>query len=363
MATGEVPASPKAVRLPLADVIICTHALDRWDLLKRAVDSVRRQGVLPQRLIVGVDHNDELVQRCLEEWRDGGGDASVEILPVANQFAGRKGSTINTALLHTRSEIVVLLDDDAVAAPDWLERLLTVYATRPEAVAVGCAPLPNYQAPRPSWFPPEFDWVLGCHYKSMPEQLGPTHRLIGTSLSVRRDAILDIGGWHQDDHDDMDVSERISHIHGPGSVLYEPRAVVRHYVPAERVTWSYFWRRCYYTNQRKPTVLADLGGAANLRAELRFVASVVKRLPSALSTTLTGHPERLVQILTALAGIAIAGCGYGVAKAKFAFGRRVEFFGKVQNRTTSNASAPLTTGLSPADVERARASVQPAGDG
>jgi glucosyl-dolichyl phosphate glucuronosyltransferase len=345
-----------ATSLPYADVIICTHALDRWALLKRAVDSVLAQGVLPQRLIIAVDHNDELVQRCQQEWCNGKNGSSVEILAVANRFAGRKGSSINTALLLTGSEIIVFLDDDAEAAPDWLERVLTVYATRPGAVAVGCAPLPNYEAPRPGWFPPEFDWVLGCHYQSMPDQLGPTNRLIGTSLSARREAILDIGGWHQDDHDDMDLSERIAHQYGPGSVLYEPQAVVQHFVSAERLTWSYFWRRCYYTNQRKPTVLADLGGAANMRAELRFVFGVLRSCLPACRAALTGHPERLVQLLTALVGIVIAGSGYAVAKARFVLGRRVEPVGKVQNRTTSTGSERLTTGLSPADVERAKAS-------
>jgi cellulose synthase/poly-beta-1,6-N-acetylglucosamine synthase-like glycosyltransferase len=87
----------------------------------------------------------------------------VEIVVVPNQFAGRLGSARNTAPLQARADIVAFLDDDAGVAPDWLERLLAVYAMHPEAVAVGGTPRPNYGAPRPSWFPPDFDWVLGCH--------------------------------------------------------------------------------------------------------------------------------------------------------------------------------------------------------
>src|SRR6516164_275773 len=63
----------------------------------------------------------------------------IEIIVVANQFGGRLGSARNTALLVSRSEIVAFLDDDAEATPDWLPRLLAVYATRPAAVAVGGA--------------------------------------------------------------------------------------------------------------------------------------------------------------------------------------------------------------------------------
>ncbi|SHT77893.1 putative glycosyltransferase [Mycobacteroides abscessus subsp. abscessus] len=348
--------------LPTADVIICTHSLQRWGLLSRAVESVLAQPVLPQQLIIAVDHNDELVERCRREWGADNQYSPVRIIAVPNQFAGRKGSTINTALLHTQSEVIVFLDDDAEASPDWLERILAVYATRPNVVAVGCAPLPNYEGPRPPWFPPEFDWVLGCHYQSLPNELAPTNRLIGTCLSARRDAVLDIGGWHQDDHDDMDVSERLTHRFGPSNVLYEPEATVRHFVPAERLTWSYFWRRCYYTNQRKPTVLADMGGAANMRAEFRFVWNVLKTIPSAIGSAVIGRPQRLIQTLTSIIGIVLAGSGYAIAKARFVLGRRVEPVGKVQNRTTAHGAERLTKGLSPEDVERARALAPPAAD-
>ena len=198
-----------------ADVVICTYTLDRWQLLVRAVDSVLAQHVAPQQLIIVIDHNDELLQRCRQRWVQAGVDSPIEIVVMANQFAGRLGSARNTALLRARADVVAFLDDDAEAAPDWLERLLDVYARNPTAVAVGGAPLPNYGAPRPTWFPPEFDWVFGCHYRSLPTQLAPVRHLIGASMSVRRDDILAVGGFHADDHDDMDLSHRIAHAHDP----------------------------------------------------------------------------------------------------------------------------------------------------
>ena len=156
-----------------ADVVICTYTLARWELFVRAVESVLAQTVAPQQLIIVVDHNDEVLARCRQEWGAGRADSPVEIVVVASQFAGQQASSRNTALLLARADIVSFLDDDAEAAPDWLERLLAVYATHPEAVAVGGAPRPDYGAPRPSWFPPEFEWVFGCHYRSLPDRLAP----------------------------------------------------------------------------------------------------------------------------------------------------------------------------------------------
>ncbi len=328
--------------VPRADVVICTYTAARWELFARSVKSVLAQRIPPQRLIIVVDHNPGLLEQCRQEWGGGRPESSVEIVIVANQFAGRLGSARNTALLHARADIVAFLDDDAEAAPDWLERLLAVYATHPEAVAVGGAPRPNYGAPRPWWFPSDCDWVFGCHYRSLPNRLAPVRHLIGANMSVRRDAILAAGGFHADDHDDMDLSHRIARAHGRATVCYEPLAEVRHYVPPERLTWSYFWRRCFYVNRSKVGAFADMGQAGNIGAELRFVVSVLLGLGQALLAALCGRPERLAQALVAVVGVVLAAGGYVVGRIQLARGRRAEV---------------LTTGLSAADIEQARAAV------
>ncbi len=209
---------PAAATASHADVVICTYTLERWELLVRSVESVLAQRVVPRQIIIVVVH-DDVFARCRQEWGAGRADSPVEIVVVANQFAGGLGSARNTGLLQARADIVAFLDDDAEAAPDWLERLLAVYTTHPGAVAVGGAPRPNYGAPRPSWVPPDFDWVFGCHYRSLPDQLAPVRHLIGANMSVRREEMLAVGGFHADDHDDMDLSHRIAHEHGPAAVL------------------------------------------------------------------------------------------------------------------------------------------------
>ncbi len=339
-------AAPATAIASSADVVICTYTLARWELFARAVQSVLAQTVLPQRLIIVVDHNDELLARCRQEWGPAAGragaDSPVEIVIVASRFPGRQGSSRNTALLLAQAEIVSFLDDDAEAQPDWLEHLLAAYTTHPEAVAVGGAARPNYGAARPSWFPPEFEWVFGCHYQSLPDRLAPVRHLIGTSMSVRRDDMLAVGGFHADEYDDMDLSHRIAHDHGPAAVLYQRCAEVHHYVPPERMTWSYFWRRCFFVNRGKVGALADMGDSGNIGAELRFGAGVLLRIAPALLAAVTGRPERLRQALIALVGLALAGCGYVAGRVQFARGHRPEV---------------LTTGLSAAQVRRALAGV------
>ena len=69
----------------------------------------------------------------------------------------------NSGIAAARGAIIAFLDDDAIAAPDWLEQLLAGYSS-PNVLGVGGAIEPQWQGGRPRWFPPEFDWVVGCTY-------------------------------------------------------------------------------------------------------------------------------------------------------------------------------------------------------
>jgi glucosyl-dolichyl phosphate glucuronosyltransferase len=295
--------------VPSADVVLCTYTEERWDMLERAVASVQAQTVAPAKILISVDHNDAVLARCQARW---GPDAVVIGPPVevfANRFAGRLGSARNTAVERSTAEVIAFLDDDAEADPTWLETLLQVYATT-DAVAVGGAPLPNQQVPRPGWFPYEFDWVFGCHYAGLPEVRQPVRHLIGASMSVRADAWRAVGGFHSDKHDDMDLSHRIAAAHGAAAVVYEPKAVIYHFVHPERLTWDYFWRRCYTINRGKVRAFSDMGPAGNIRAELEFAGRMAGSVARKLLRGLRGDTDAVRQAAAIVAGLAAAAAGH-----------------------------------------------------
>jgi hypothetical protein len=212
---------------------------------------------------------------------------------------------------------LVFLDDDAAAEPDWLEHLLAPYDD-PRTVAVGGAPLPAYETGRPRWFPVNFDWVFGCAYEGMPKQLSPLAHLIGANMSVRRTVFEEIGGFHSIDFDDLDLCMRVA-AHRPGQqLLYEPRAIVRHYVPAQRVAWRYFWRRCFFVNREKVEAFADMGEAANIRAEREFVRrAVTTQVAKDLDDVRRGRWVGLSRLGAMMVGVAMAGLGHVVGRVQF----------------------------------------------
>jgi glycosyltransferase involved in cell wall biosynthesis len=294
---------------PSISAIVCAYTLDRWELFLASVQSLRSQTVHPLEIIVCIDHNDEMLKSALESDAIRG-DRSIPLTVVANRYGGRLGSARTTAAELARGDILVFLDDDARAEPDLLERLRASYFV-PSVVAVGGAPLPDYSRPRPVWFPHEFDWVFGCVYAGLPTELGPTPRLIGATMSVRREALRQIGYFHSDNHDDMDMCHRLARRWPNKQILFEPRAIARHYVHQDRLTWSYFWRRCFFVNRGKVAAHRNLPGTGDLEADRRFVTEALNRgLRREARHVLRGDFGGLLRIACLNAGILLAASGY-----------------------------------------------------
>lgn len=293
-----------------ASVIICAYTEDRWALLVQSVESVLHQDRRPIEVIVCVDHNDALLERCRHKWARGRDGAQLPVTVIANKYEGHLGSARNSATEISNGDIVVFLDDDAWADQDWLERLLAPYDDE-RVIAVGGAPLPEFENERPGWFPFEFDWVFGCVYDGLPETRATQARLIGANMSVRREALVAIGGFHSDNHDDMDMCHRLAYAFPNQRVVYEPAARVHHYVPRARTTWHYFWQRCFFVNKGKVEAFSQMEEAASLSADVGFVSHAVSRgVPRALGQVVKGDLWGVARAGAIVAGIALAGAGH-----------------------------------------------------
>ena len=307
-------------------VVIPAYTLERWELIQKAVESVRAQTAPVEAVVLCVDHNAELLERARVQWPPSDRDPPVRV--ITNEYdehlSGREthrrahgtarrfgaGSARNTAVASLSSDIVAFLDDDAWAEPHWIEELLATY-TDPSIVAVGGAPLPDFETARPTWFPLNFDWVFGCAYRGMPTEPAPLRRLIGANLSVRLDAFRAVGEFQSVDFDDLDLCSRLIAHYGSTSVYYTPRAVVHHYVPAERVTWRYFRRRCFFVNREKVEAFHNMGSAASLAAEREFVLNTLaQQCVADFKRGLAGEPGAFRSIAAMFIGIVMAGLGH-----------------------------------------------------
>lgn len=269
-------------------VIICAYTEQRWEELASAVESVQNQSLLPREIIVVIDHNPALFRRAQERF------LGVTIL----ENKGSKGlsGARNTGWTTAQSEIIAFLDDDAIAAPDWLENLTTCYAEQ-DVVGVGGKIVPLWEIPRPAWFPSEFYWVVGCTYRGMPTANAPVRNPIGANMSIRRAALAEVEGfcesfgWERDKDisreklkwlkpslgdEETELCIRISQQLPEARWLYVPSAVVQHRVPVLRVRRAYFLWRCYGEGLGKASLVKRHNTSTGLSSERTYT---LKTLP------------------------------------------------------------------------------------
>ncbi|MGI8829882.1 MAG: glycosyltransferase [Candidatus Limnocylindria bacterium] len=310
MTTPTAGTVPTATPLVDATVVTAAYAMARWDLTCRAIESTLAQQPLPREILVAVDHNPELLARLRDRWEHPGDGGHPRIRIVPSRYDGHHGAALTTAAELAESTFLISLDDDAAADPGWLKRMLDGLR-EPNVLAVGGAPLPVYETRRPTWLPPEFNWVFGCAYVGLPTHRAPILHLIGTTMAVRRDDLLAIGGIHSDDFPDMEMSHRLRLLRPAGRLLYDPEATVRHFVPTVRTTWRYFRHRIFSVNRSKVWAVREMGEAGHLGAERGFVTRIAPAgILHGLRDALRGDLGGLARAGAILVGLALAAGGY-----------------------------------------------------
>ena len=304
-----------------AGVIICAFTPDRWTDLKRAVDSVVSQRPPPTEVIVVIDHHDELLHRAQARWPSRLNDGDLRLLPRVVSSVGSPGlsGARNTGVAASTADIVFFLDDDATATKGWLASLLPHYEDA-GVLACGGAAVPHLAVPRPSWWPPEFDWIVGCSYIGMPTEPARIRNLIGANMSVRRSSVLDLGGFSESmgrvgstplGCEETDLFIRLARRWPNARIIYEPSATVSHSVPAPRLTWSYFSARCYAEGVSKARLTARVGSTRALSSERRYAT---RTLPAGIGRGviggIRGHPREALPAIAIIAGLAITTAGY-----------------------------------------------------
>lgn len=289
-------------------VIIAAYSSKRWRYLRDAVASVREQTRPALETIVVVDHNPDLLALARRELPG--------VTVLANTGARGASGARNTGVAASRGDVVAFLDDDARASSGWLAALVSNFAD-PGVVGAGGRVDPLWTAPRPRWFPGEFDWAVGASYRGMPETACPVRNVWSNNMAVRRAAFEAAGGFREEfgkvgarsRPEDTDLCIRTAR----GVWVYDPAAWVGHWVPTERAALRYFLSRCFHEGWGKAGLAALDGTVTSTSAERRYARQVLpKAVRRGLAEAVRGDATGALRSAAIIAGLSVAGFGFAV---------------------------------------------------
>jgi glycosyltransferase involved in cell wall biosynthesis len=292
-------------------VVICAYTEKRWEQTCAAIKSVLSQDPEPAEVLLVVDHNPAMAERARNEI------SGITVLE-SGDVPGLSGAR-NTGLRAASHPITAFLDDDAEARPGWMAALIQPYRS-PDVVATGGAVHPAWPGLRPGWLPPEFDWVVGCSYRGLPESLSPIRNPIGANMSMRTRLALEVGGFDTGvgrvgtrpvGCEETELSIRLTARTPGASIFYVPASAVDHHVSPDRIRISYFLRRCWHEGISKATVVRLAGASSGLERERRHVAVT---LPLGVlrdfRAFIMGDRDACKRAFATVAGLGFAATGY-----------------------------------------------------
>jgi glucosyl-dolichyl phosphate glucuronosyltransferase len=247
-------AGPSPDMTTRISAVICTR--NRADRLALAVQSLTRDQTLPRELyeVIVVDNGstDRTATLMAEIGRD-----CVNLRVITEPTLGLTPAR-NRGWRAARSPYVAFMDDDAIAEPGWLEHTLAAFEqSHPRPAAVGGKIFPIWEYQRPDWLSdPLLELFSVCDYSSTPVYLPDVlHRqsLVGANIAFTKAALERVGGFTEGlgrvganllSGEELLVQIQLEDLGEP--IYYEPRAVVGHLVPKNRVTREWILARSYW---------------------------------------------------------------------------------------------------------------------
>jgi glucosyl-dolichyl phosphate glucuronosyltransferase len=260
-------------------VVVCTY--DRADMLERCLLSLVKQ-TLDRSLfeIIVVDngsHDDTqgVAQRIQSK------HSETNITLVCEPLQGL-GHARNAGARAAKGRYVAFIDDDAVAAPDWLASALQAMdKLAPRPMVVGGPIKPLYDGRKPTWFKDEYElrtWGVS------PRFLRDDETFSGSNMFLDIQALEGHGGFGvhvgmTGDH--VSVGEE-THLFGKmrqasgadATFFYTPSSIVYHSVPAKKMTVTYQLGRALIAGY-VAGIEASPSTALTIRAVLGALARVV----------------------------------------------------------------------------------------
>jgi glycosyltransferase involved in cell wall biosynthesis len=225
-------------------------------MLRRAIESLLTQSLssTDYEIVVVDNASTDGTPAVVDQIRSQHQIPTIVLLTESQQGLGYAR---NTGCERARGSFIAFMDDDCVAARDWLESLLHCFDhVQPIPWSVGGIIVPVYEATKPVWFKDRYETDT---WGDQPRFLKRGESFTGCNMSFRKDVIERFGGFDVElgmKGETLAVAEetklylRIWSTEGHiPTFYYTPRAVMYHTIDPYKMTVSYQLKRAFSAGQ------------------------------------------------------------------------------------------------------------------
>jgi glycosyltransferase involved in cell wall biosynthesis len=232
-------------------VIICTH--NQADYLEKSLMSIDSQTLPKERFeIIVVDNaSQDHVQEILQNFSSMRNLRYIYEPNLGLSFARNKGWQ------NAHGDYVAFMDCDAVACPDWLERITERFTSiHPKPAAVGGRIIPIWEGKRPDWLINDLETYVGIiNWTHKPVVIDEENQyyLAGSNIAYQRDVLQKTGGFSVHlgrqgqrllSNEEIFLQKKLMFMNM--SLFYDPDICVRHHVKRQCLRKTWFYKRLFW---------------------------------------------------------------------------------------------------------------------
>jgi glycosyltransferase involved in cell wall biosynthesis len=307
---------------PLISIIVPSYTITRLKDLLALLISIKAQTYPHIETIIVIEHSVMLTDR-IKAFARSNPEMKIKIV-----FIDTTGATSarNLGISYAEGEYLAFIDDDAKLSPEWAEVLVETYRDRNIVGATGPI-LPAWNKGENNWFPPEFDWVIGC--SRWVQEAGPqeTRSVMGANASFRKEAMKMAGHYsstlgarksQQNEWgvvaEEAELSLRVKQKTG-GIIVYNPKLVVYHKVADYKLSIGFLTERAYQVGRTRRMIksLAVDNGQQNdiLSTEKQLLGRIFTYRVPLIFLNLFRHPyDAIRQVYVTSLVLFFVGAGY-----------------------------------------------------
>ncbi|SDW08952.1 Glycosyltransferase involved in cell wall bisynthesis [Hydrobacter penzbergensis] len=289
--------------MPKISVVVCTY--NRADYIVDAMESLYRQSLDKQYyevIIVNNNSSDNTTSIC-DAYIAAHPDASFQFLNEPKQGAS---FARNTGAALSKSPLLCFMDDDAIAAPDYLERIVSFFDQHADAIGLGGRIIPRYIPSEPAWMSYYVSSLVGnFDYAQEVTLFKPGKYPLESNMIVRKAYFIRVNGFNtalpgvagtlRIGGEGKEFFFKLQAL--GGNIYYNPSICVEHVVEVKKLTPEYMYRIASGIGRGEQVRVKAIGRMAYYKKIIEYFFKLGASVVLGILYTLQGNPAKAKPVI------------------------------------------------------------------